>query len=178
MKDQIHDIINFDKYFPKLINTLNSFEDLIDLESYRDEYKNLKDKSFENVFPIRKKFYVKEDEVILPKFKDELDKILPNDYWNTLYSYSDGSISIHTLNVVYRTIRDPIYVEQYSEYERNIHKWASLLHDICKRGRPLIEGRDHIHPFISGEATLKIFAHLKIIDIKTEEEREAFNEVC
>jgi hypothetical protein len=95
-----------------------------------------------------------------------------------LFAYSDGDITIHTINVVYRTLRDPIYLDQYSEYERNIHKWASLLHDICKRGRPLIVGRDHIHPFVSGEATLKIFAHLGIIKLETEKEKEAFNKVC
>ena len=77
----------------------------------------------------------------------------------------DGLISIHTINVMYTTVRDPFYLEQYTLEERNIHKWASLLHDICKRGEPDIIARDHIHPFISAEAVLIIFRHLGIIKI-------------
>ena len=45
-------------------------------------------------------------------------------------------------------------------HDQNILKWAALLHDIVKRGNPLFEGKDHIHPFLSGRATLIIFKKL------------------
>lgn len=51
-----------------------------------------------------------------------------------------------------------------SEEQRNILKWAALLHDICKRGLPEFSGRDHIHPFVSGMQVLKIFHRLGLID--------------
>jgi hypothetical protein len=33
--------------------------------------------------------------------------------------------------------------------------FATLLHDIKKRGSPLFLGKDHIHPFIGGVSTLE-----------------------
>ena len=42
-------------------------------------------------------------------------------------------------------MNNPLYKEQLDEEEKNIIKWAALLHDICKRGNPLFEGKDHIH---------------------------------
>ena len=42
-------------------------------------------------------------------------------------------------------------------------KWASLLHDISKRSKPLIQGKDHIHPFISAVTTLDILQNLNLI---------------
>ena len=47
-------------------------------------------------------------------------------------------------------------------------KWATLLHDITKRGMPYFNGKDHIHPFLSGKATLLIFEKYGIIKIENE----------
>jgi HD superfamily phosphohydrolase YqeK len=66
-----------------------------------------------------------------------LEQVLPYNYWKTLFSYSDSFISIHTINVLYRVISDPLYKSQFNPQEQNIAKWAALLHDICKRGPPL-----------------------------------------
>jgi hypothetical protein len=56
--------------------------------------------------------------------------------------------------VLYNIINDKLYLNQLTDYERNILKWAGLLHDISKRGKILFKGEDHIHPFNSGLATL------------------------
>ena len=56
-----------------------------------------------------------------------------------------------------------IYIEQFNDEEKNIMKWAALFHDIKKRSLPLIKGRDHVHPFTSAAATLRIFNKLGII---------------
>jgi len=56
--------------------------------------------------------------------------------------------------VLYNIINDTLYLNQLTEYEKNILKWAGLLHDISKRGKNLFFGCDHIHPFNSGLATL------------------------
>ena len=49
-------------------------------------------------------------------------------------------------------------------------KWAALLHDITKRGNPEFEGKDHIHPFLSAMATLKIFKEFGIIKLDSEQD--------
>ena len=111
----LEDLINFDKYFPKLMGALDQFEELIDLQKFRDQDDALEDKSFMNRVKIRQGFYREEDKNILPIFREELNTILPNDYWNTLYTQSQrdvkGVISIHTINVMYTTVRDPFYLE-------------------------------------------------------------------
>jgi len=41
--------------------------------------------------------------------------------------------------------------------------WAALLHDIAKRSRPFIEGKDHVHPFISANVVLSLLERLGVI---------------
>ena len=64
-----------------------------------------------------------------------------------------GHVNCHTLNVVYCIINDEDY-KKCSPYYQNILKWAGLLHDLKKLSVPIIEGKDHTHPFKSGKATL------------------------
>jgi hypothetical protein len=45
-------------------------------------------------------------------------------------------------------------------------KWATIFHDISKRAKPEIVGRDHIHPFVSAATTLETFKHLGIFEVK------------
>ena len=98
------------------------------------------------------------------------------DHWKTLGSYNWGCITLHTLNVVYRTVRDPLY-PKLSKSEQNILKWAALLHDIVKRGDPLFKGKDHVHPFLSAKATLIIFRNLGIIDLEDPEKKSSFEDI-
>ena len=51
--------------------------------------------------------------------------------------------------------------------------WAGLLHDITKRGMPIVEGKDHIHPFTGSSAVLTILLRLEMINVgeKTSEEK-------
>ena len=78
--------------------------------------------------------------------------------------------------MLYLTVNDPMFNE-LSETEKNIMKWAALLHDICKLGRPKFEGKDHIHPFKGGLQVLLIFYREGIIKIKTEEQERVFQEI-
>ena len=110
-------------------------------------------------------FYGEVETKIHQKFIEEMVQKIPLNYWDVLGSYNEGCINIHTINVIYKTITDDLYLKQLNKYEQNILKWAALLHDITKRGRPLFEGQDHIHPFNSGSATLQIFRKLNILSI-------------
>ena len=53
--------------------------------------------------------------------------------------------------------------DYFKPEERNMIKWASLLHDISKRSVPIIEGKDHIHPFTSAVTTIEILQRLNLI---------------
>ena len=48
--------------------------------------------------------------------------------------------------------------------------WSALLHDINKRGTPIFDGRDHIHPFQSAREVLDIFQELGILHIHPDQE--------
>jgi hypothetical protein len=120
-------------------------------------------------------FYEEVEKKIHSKFIDEMLEKIPLNYWETLGKYNGGCITIHTINVMYKTITDKFYLKQLSKYEQNILKWAALLHDITKRGTPEFEGQDHIHPFNSGMATLEIFRNLKILNINDKEQEDLYN---
>ena len=84
---------------------------------------------------------------------------------------------MHTINVLKQTMDNVIYREQLNDDERNILQWAALFHDISKRSVPTLEGKDHIHPFISGATTLQILEEKGIIELVTEEDRLNFEQL-
>ena len=59
-------------------------------------------------------------------------------------------------------VHDELYIELAPE-QQNILKWAALLHDISKLSMPVIEGKDHCHPFKSARSVLDIFEQLGFI---------------
>lgn len=75
--------------------------------------------------------------------------------WKTLRSYSDKTISYHTIRVIYLIFKDPDFAH-LSEQEQNALLWAGLFHDIAKRGRPLLQGKDPLHPYTGTAAALNI----------------------
>ncbi len=72
-------------------------------------------------------------------------------------------------------ISDPEFALK-NECDQNILKWSCLLHDIKKEGPPLIQGKDHIHPFKGGVAVIEIFKRLgcmkNVSEAKTKKLRE------
>lgn len=89
---------------------MNRFEEVVDLEYWQN---NKKEHEFGPMVP----FYGAEQEKVLSLFDEELETVLGNELWKTLSSYTFGYISIHTTNVIYRTLRNNIYLEQYDPYE-------------------------------------------------------------
>ena len=92
-------------------------------------------------------FYKDVKNLILTKVHQEIIGSVPE--WQTLCEQSDGSVSVHSMNVLYLTTKDEYYL-QMSPNEKNVLKWASLFHDICKLGQPKCVTKDHIHPFKGG----------------------------
>mmetsp|Transcript_1248 Transcript_1248/g.1388 ORF Transcript_1248/g.1388 Transcript_1248/m.1388 type:complete len:107 (-) Transcript_1248:342-662(-) len=67
--------------------------------------------------------------------------------------------------VAYNCFRDE-RLKNLSETHQNQLLWAGLCHDFGKRGKPLFEGKDHIHPFRSAASLIDIFAQNDIISEK------------
>jgi len=94
----------------------------------------------------------------LPEFFDETNQIIEKyiEVWKTMKTYTDGRICFHVYKMFYSLLRDPQY-QQLPKYEKNILLWSTLLHDICKRGPPVIQGKDPIHPFKGAWLSLYYF---------------------
>ena len=73
----------------------------------------------------------------------------------------------HSIIVVACVMKDPAFAN-LSPKLQNVLKWASLLHDIAKYSKPIIEGRDHVHPFKSASVVLSVFELLGFIQDLTE----------
>jgi len=85
------------------------------------------------------------------KTNQKIEEILP--IWSDLKTYSDGRICYHIYKFFYSALKDPEY-RALSQYNKNIFLWTVLLHDICKKGRPVVTGKDPAHPFRSAWKTL------------------------
>ena len=57
--------------------------------------------------------------------------------WETLKAQDEGWVARHTVIVLAMVVTDPIY-EQVSAEEKNILKWAAMLHDLAKVQAPTI----------------------------------------
>jgi len=55
------------------------------------------------------KFYTDVKNLILTKINPEIIKIAPE--WQTLCEQSDGSVSVHSINVLYLTTKDEYYLQ-------------------------------------------------------------------
>ena len=67
-----------------------------------------------------------------------------------------------TIIVLARVIADPL-MESFSESERDIVKWASLLHNFGRLGKPAVKGDDHAHPFKAASIALDILESKNLI---------------
>jgi len=94
----------------------------------------------------------------LPQFFEKTNEIIEKyiPVWKTLKTYSHGRICFHVYKMFYVLLKDPDY-QELNKHDKNILLWATLLHDICKRGTPVVNGKDPVHPFKSAWATLYIF---------------------
>ena len=79
-----------------------------------------------------------------------------------------GYVAVHTLLVLWRATKHlPHIYNPLSEADKNVVQWACLLHDIRKLGSPVIQGKDHIHPFKSAVAVLEVFKQIGVLKLDT-----------
>ena len=99
-----------------------------------------------------------------PLVHDEIVSVVPE--WARLEplhdEYIPNKVELHSLIVTYLTFHD-YRLEAFTPKQVNTLLWAALLHDISKRNLPEFYGKDHIHPFTSARAVLKIFYRYGIL---------------
>lgn len=72
-------------------------------------------------------------------------------------------MACHTLVVLALVLLEFEETSSFNAGDKNVLMWAALLHDISKRSIPLLHGKDHVHPFMSGVSALEIFDRLNIL---------------
>jgi hypothetical protein len=99
--------------------------------------------------------------IFSPEVEQEILKVVPE--WADLKAMNGGFTSVHSLLVIWLAVREPLFLS-LDPPSQNILKWASLFHDITKRGFPIFEKQDHIHPFRGGGVFLDILTRLGKIE--------------
>lgn len=168
------DPISFKSQFPNTDKACKNFNEILKIDKLMAQIiqEEKRDENFDSVMF----FYDSQEKTLHSLFKEELQTKIPNNLWNELGYYIDGLVCLHSINVLVCTVMHPNF-ETISAEEQNILKWAALFHDIKKRGPPEFDGKDHIHPFVSGGAMLQVFHELGILVLRTEEERTLFQNI-
>ena len=66
---ELDDNINFHKYFPKLIESMSNYKIILGVKRFGDGRINVGD------------IIDKQRNELMPIFKDEIESVLPNNYW-------------------------------------------------------------------------------------------------
>ncbi len=109
------------------------------------------------------------------KTSDEINVVVQE--WRELEKVTNGLVAAHTILVLWRAIKHLDIYHQLSSEDQNIIKWACLLHDVRKMGLPLINGKDHVHPFKSAITTLEVFYRMGLI-INSEHSLLTVQQLC
>lgn len=145
--------ICFEDYFPKTVQLIEKLEHQTDLKSL------LKDGSDES----RSHFYRVAMEEIRLACLEEISSVI-GQVWLDLQQINKGFVAVHTLLVLWRALKHTPQFNKLSAEEQNMVKWACLLHDVRKLSVPIIEGKDHVHPFKSAISTLEVFEKLGFVE--------------
>ena len=155
--------MDFDSYFPNLVNEMNNFYEMVNWEE------TMKAEDPDDVLY----------DVEMIKMVNRLDEEITTtigDIWQELKTQNEAFVCVHTLLVLAMHVQDPIFKAMTPE-EQNMMKWAALCHDLAKKSTPTIEGKDHVHPFMSAACTLEVFENNGFIDDMTDEKRESLKQV-
>ena len=141
-----------------LLQELSTLEEKTGLNEIKMQIQFLDDKEGDKLV---NEFYKVRMRMVLEAVNVEVTSVI-GPSWSILCQQSDGMWASHTLLVLWLAINNEFY-KDLAQSEKNILKWACLLHEIKKRGKPIILGNDHIHSFRSAKGTLQIFEELNFI---------------
>lgn len=99
-------------------------------------------------------FKIKTEAIIVPKIS----------YWKIMCEFKNYETAFHSLQIIFLFLRDEEF-KRLNKMNKNILLWAALLHDIEKRGQPIVFGKDLSHPFRSAWRALHIFSDLQIVKV-------------
>ena len=116
-----------------------------------------------------KQLYEVEMASMLARVDNEVRAVI-GEPWIRLKQMNDTFVAIHTIMVLAVAVQDPLFANK-TPAEQNALKWACLLHDIAKLSIPVIEGKDHVHPFKSASIALDIMERYRMIPDLTEDKR-------
>lgn len=133
------------------------------MTNYNEYKKQLKFATDDELSSATRQFFTKSMKSVMTLIKDELTSTL-GDCWSVLESQSNGMLAVHCILSLWRATTDPMF-PNLTEDEQNVLKWACLLHDIAKRGTPVIQGRDFVHAFKSAAQALNVFKELGILEV-------------
>ena len=100
-------------------------------------------------------FKYKTEEIIVPKVS----------HWKIMSGFKHYETAFHSLRIIFLFLGDEEF-KMLNKSNQNILLWAALLHDIEKRGKPIIFGKDLSHPFRSAWRALHIFSELQIVKVQ------------
>lgn len=92
---------------------------------------------------------------------EKISNLIPQ--WKAMSSFNNHSIALHVYKMLYSIQKDAEF-KKLSDFDKNIILWTTLLHDIAKRGKPIIKDRDYAHPFNSAGVILHIFSELQFFE--------------
>ena len=133
----------FESIFPTLIPYIRSF-----------------DKSVQIGIPHRE--FLRQNETFHDHIAPEIISKLPE--WGNLQKMNRKRICYHILRVLYCFLVSEDY-PKYNETERNMMYWTMMLHDVCKRGLPVLPtSKDPFHPYSSAAYALAYLTELSGAD--------------
>ena len=135
-----------------LSQALPRIEELTDFESFRLKLKFATD---DELNAGTRKFFKTQMNAVIAMLDSELTSVL-GPAWQGMKAQSGSLVATHSILVLWKASRDPLFVDLSPEHQ-NVMMWTCLLHDIAKRGSPVIKGRDFVHAFRSAAAALKTF---------------------
>lgn len=140
-----------------------SFSELPEKKKFTTHFSDIQEVVNKNLKSYLKILYIKyvDYEKTFQICDEKISKIIPQ--WKTMSSFNHHSIALHVYKMLYSIQKDPEF-KNFSEFDQNIILWTTLLHDIAKRGKPIIMDRDYAHPFNSAGAILHIFSELKFFE--------------
>ncbi len=127
----------FESMFPNVLSHVKNFPNMVQIG-------------------IPQSAFLQQNEVFHDQIAPEIIKKIPE--WVTLMKMNRKRVCYHILRVMYCFLISPDF-EQYSAAERNMMYWTIMLHDVCKRGIPVLPtAKDPFHPYASAAYSLKFFA--------------------
>ena len=136
----------FEQIFPGLLSYVSNFENFVQIG-------------------IPGRDYMKQNQCFHDKISPMIIESLPE--WKRLEKMNRKRICYHTLTVLYCLLSSEEF-DSYTDSEKNLLYWTSILHDISKRGTPLMSvPKDPFHPFSSAAYALKYLSLISDVDANT-----------